>query len=61
MKLALFSPQIFEKHLNIKFIKFCPVEAKIFHADRQAGMSKLIASDRNLANAPYKRILLCTE
>jgi hypothetical protein len=37
-------------------MKTCPLEAKLFHADRrtdeQTGMTKLIAASRNFTNAP---------
>jgi hypothetical protein len=52
-----FSRQIFEKYSNIKFpIKIRPVEAKLFHADGQTDMTKLIVACRSVANAP-KRFL----
>jgi hypothetical protein len=51
MKLQ-FSPQIFQKYLNIKF----QVEVELFHADgqtdRQKDMKKLIVAFRNFAKAP---------
>jgi hypothetical protein len=36
-----FSPQIFEKYLNIKFHEILPVRAELFHADRLTDMTKL--------------------
>jgi len=47
----------FLKILKYKnFIKVCPVEAELFHADRQmegcTDMMKLIVTFHNFANAP---------
>jgi hypothetical protein len=50
MKLE-FSRQIFEKYSDIKFHK-TPVAAELFHADRQADMTKQIVAFCNFANAP---------
>jgi hypothetical protein len=50
-----FSRQIFEKAKISNFIKIRPVGAELFHADRQTdrqtGMTKLIVTFRNFANA----------
>ena len=35
-------------------IKIGPVGAKLFHADRQTDVTKLIVAFRNFANAPKK-------
>ena len=53
----------FTKNLQISnFLKICPVEAELFHADgqRQTGrrryMTKLIIAFRNFADAPKRNI-----
>ena len=47
-----FYEQIFEKSLNIKFIKIRPLWYELFHADGQTDMTKVIVAFRNFANAP---------
>jgi len=37
-------------------MNICPVETKMFHADRQTDMTKLIDAFRNFANAPKNRL-----
>ena len=44
-----FSQQIFEKVSNITKIR--PVEAEMFHTDRQTDMTKLTVALRNFASA----------
>ena len=52
MKLK-FAWQIFEKNIQISnFVKICPVEAALFHADRRRDATKLVVAFRNFANAP---------
>jgi len=52
MKLE-FSQQIFEKNAQIpNFMKILPLEAELFHAERQTDMTKLKADVRNVVNAP---------
>ena len=47
-----FSGQIFEKKSQISsFTKIRPMGAELFHADRRADMTKLIAAFRNFASA----------
>jgi len=36
-------------------VKILPVEAELFHADRQTDVTNLIAASRNFANALKKR------
>ena len=36
------------------FMKIRTVKAKLFHADGQTDMTKLIVASRNFANAPKK-------
>ena len=55
MKLE-YSQYIFEKFLNIKVIKICPVEAKRFHTEGQTDMMKLIVTFHNFANMPKNNI-----
>jgi len=43
--------QIFEKYSNIKFQKIRPMGAELFHAEWQAGITKLTVAFRNFANA----------
>jgi hypothetical protein len=40
-------------------MKICPVEAELFHADRQTDMMKLIVAFRNFTKAP-KNITVST-
>jgi hypothetical protein len=48
-----FSRQIFEKYSVISiFTKIRPLEAELYHADRQTDMTKLIVAFRNFSNAP---------
>jgi hypothetical protein len=55
MKLA-FSSQIFETYSNINFMKIHPVEAELFHVDRQmhrwTDTTKLRVAFRSFANTP---------
>jgi len=49
----------FSKNNQIwNYIKICPVEAELFHADRRTdgltGMMKLIVASRNFMNVPKK-------
>ena len=53
-----FPQQIFEKYSNIKFTKICPVEAELFHADRQTDMAKLIVALCNSVSTPNKCTIL---
>jgi hypothetical protein len=46
-----FSPQIFEKYLNIKFHEILPVRAELFQADRLTDMTKLTDAVCNSVNA----------
>jgi len=38
-------------------MKICPVEAELFHAEKQTDMTKLVDALRNFANAP--KFLTC--
>jgi hypothetical protein len=51
--LSDFNEQVFEKHSNIKFMKICPVEVKLFHGG-YTDMKKLSAVFHNVMNAPKK-------
>jgi hypothetical protein len=42
----------FRKNQISNFMKICPLEAELFHADRRTDMTKLIVAFRNIANAP---------
>jgi hypothetical protein len=53
MKLE-FSQQIFKKYSNIKFHENPYSGNRVFHADKWTGMTKLIVSFHNFANAPKK-------
>jgi len=44
---------IFEKHIPIlNLMKIRPVEAELFHADRQTGMTKVTVAPHYLPNPP---------
>jgi len=51
MKLE-YSRQIFEKSLNINFMKMLPVGAELLHADGRTDMTKVTVAFKNFANAP---------
>jgi hypothetical protein len=58
-----FSRQIFEKFLNMNFMKICPVGAKLLNGDgRTVDLMELIIAFRSFAKAPknqhYKRQIL---
>ena len=55
-QLYLNLPDIFSKSTQISnFIKIRPVGAELFHADRLADMTTIIAGFRNFANAPKSK------
>ena len=43
------------------FMKMQPVEAKLFHADRQTDMRKLIVASHNVATVPNKNVHIVHE
>ena len=47
-----FSQQIFKNTHISDSIKICQMGGELFHVDRQADITKLIAAFRNFANAP---------
>jgi len=49
MKLE-FSWQVFRDNQIPNFMKFCPVEAKMIHAEGQTDITDLIVAFRNLVN-----------
>ena len=51
MKLE-FSRQIFENTQILNFMKYRPVAAELFHADRRTDMMKLTVAFRSFAKAP---------
>ena len=51
-----FLDRFWKKSQISSFIKIRPVGAELFHADRQAYMTKLIVPLRNFSKAPKKGI-----
>jgi hypothetical protein len=51
---SIFSTDFRKKAQISSFIKIRPAGAKLFHADGQTDMTKLILAFRNFANAPEK-------
>ena len=54
MKLEFSRPDFQKKTQIPSFIKIRPVGTKLFHADGQTDMTKLIVAFRNIVNAPTK-------